>query len=285
MGKDLTALKALRKTIFLTAYSYAGGGAHLVSAFSVVELLYVLYMKGVMKYNPRDPQWNDRDYLIMSKGHASLAIYAILAMARFLEEDELWTFCQPGTRLGGEANMHLVPGVEASTGSLGHGLSFGVGIALANKIDGKNSRVYVVLGDGECEEGTIWEAVMSAVRYRLDNLTVILDFNKIQKMGTVKDMVAIDSWESRWASFGWQILKTDGHDIDAIAATFSQPCDKGKPRIIIADTVKGKGVSIMENNPDWHFKMPNKRELKIVTAELGITEDELEKCRKPILSP
>jgi transketolase len=284
-GEDRENTHKLRKNIFCAAYSYTGWLAHLASAFSVVELVYALYMKGILKYDPRDPAWDGRDYFIMSKGHASLAAYAILAMAKFFEEEELWTFCRPGARLGGEANMRIVPGVEASTGSLGHGFSFGVGIALANKMDGKNSQVYVLLGDGECEEGTIWEAVMSSVRYRLDNLTVILDFNKIQKMGPVKDTMSIESWESRWESFGWEIVKTDGHDIDSIMEAFGLPRKEEKPRLIIADTVKGKGVSIMENNPEWHFKMPNKRELKIVLAELGITEGELEKCRKHTCSP
>jgi transketolase len=216
----------------------------------------------------------------MSKGHASLAAYTILAMAGYFDREDLFTFCQPGSRLGGEANMRLVPGVEASTGSLGHGLSFGTGIAMANKMQGNDSKVYVILGDGECQEGTIWEAVMSAHRYKLDNLTVILDYNRIQKMGYVVDTMAIDSWESRWGSFGWQVTKTDGHDIDEIEKTLRSAVESGKPRLLIAGTVKGKGVSIMENNPDWHFKMPNKRELKVVVQELGITGEELEQCRK-----
>jgi transketolase len=278
--EDALNIKQLRKNIFLTAYSYTGGLAHLASAFSVVELLYTLYMKGVLKHRPEDPSWSERDCLIMSKGHASLATYTILAMASYFDTEELFTFCQSGTRLGGEPNMRLVPGVEASTGSLGHGLSFGTGIALANKMDKKDSQVYVILGDGECQEGTIWEAVMSAVRYKLDNLVVILDYNKIQKMGFVRDTMAIDSWETRWESFGWHVIKTDGHDVDAIENAFKSPVVPDKPRLIIADTVKGKGVSIMENNPDWHFRMPNKKELKVVVQELGITEEELEQCRK-----
>jgi transketolase len=279
-NEDELNIKEFRKKIFLTAYSYTGGLAHLASAFSVAEVLYTLYMKGILKYKPSDPLWGDRDHLIMSKGHASLATYTILATVGYFAKDELFTFCQPGSRFGGEPNMLLIPGVEASTGSLGHGLSFGTGIALANKMDSKDSKVYVILGDGECQEGTVWEAVMSAVRYQLDNLTVILDYNKIQKMGFVRDTIAIDSWETRWESFGWHVIKTDGHDIDAIENAFKSPVVPDKPRLIIADTVKGKGVSIMENNPDWHFRMPNKKELKVVIQELGITEEELEQCRK-----
>jgi transketolase len=151
-------------------------------------------------------------------------------------------------------------------------------------MDGKDSQVDVVLGDGECQEGTIWEAVMSAVRYKLDNMTVILDYNRIQKMGFVRDTMAIDSWESHWESFGWQVTKVGGHDIDDIEKTLRSAGEPGKPRLLIADTIKGKGVSIMENNPDWHFKMPNKRELKVVIQELGITGEELEQCRKHICS-
>jgi transketolase len=281
-SEDARNIQELRKNIFLTAYSYTGGLAHLASSFSLVETLYTLYMKGILKYNPRQPGWNERDRLIVSKGHASLAMYTILAMTGYFEKDELFTFCKPHTRLGGEANMRVVPGVEASTGSLGHGLSFGIGIALAHKMNAVTSRVYVILGDGECQEGIIWEAVMSAVRYQLDNVTVILDYNKIQKMGFVADTIAIDSWETRWESFGWDVLKTAGHDIDALVRAFETPVKPGKPRLLVADTIKGKGVSIMENNPDWHFKMPNRKELKIVVQELGITEEEMETCRKHI---
>lgn len=277
---DIQNVIELRKDIFLAAYA-SKGLAHLASAFSVVEVLYTLYMKNTLKYKSQNPLWIDRDRLIMSKGHASLALYSVLAMAGYFDKKELYTFCLPGTRLGGEPNMLLVSGVEASTGSLGHGLSFGVGIALANKIDGRNSRVYVILGDGECQEGSIWEAIMSASKHQLDNLTVILDYNKIQKMGLVSDIMAIDSWEQRWRAFGWQVYKTDGHDIENILHALQIPLESKKPCMIVADTIKGKGVSIMENNPAWHYRMPNKKELKIVMQELGITELELELCRKP----
>ncbi|WP_238579961.1 1-deoxy-D-xylulose-5-phosphate synthase N-terminal domain-containing protein, partial [Treponema endosymbiont of Eucomonympha sp.] len=172
-NEDELNIKEFRKKIFLTAYSYTGGLAYLASAFSVAEVLYTLYIKDILKYKPSDPLWGDRDRLIMSKGHASLAIYTILAIVGYFAKDELFTFCQPGSRFGGEPNMLLIPGVEASTNSLSHRLSFGTGIALANKMDGKGSRVYVILGDGECQEGTVWEAVMSAAKHQLDNLTVI----------------------------------------------------------------------------------------------------------------
>jgi transketolase len=280
-NEDLQNTRELRKNIFLAAYSSGGQSAHLASAFSIVEIVYVLYMKGILKYRSGEPRWDGRDILVVSKGHASLASYAVLSMAGFFDKRELFTFCGGETRLGGEPSMYLVPGIEASSaGSLGHGLSFGAGIAMANKMDNNNSKVYVIVGDGECQEGTIWEAAMSAVRYGLDNLTVILDNNRIQKMGTVMDTMAVDSWENRWRAFGWHITRTGGHDTDSLLGAFKDPGEKGKPRLIIAGTVKGKGVSIMENNPDWHFKMPNKRELKTVIQELGITEEELLNCRK-----
>jgi transketolase len=149
-------------------------------------------------------------------------------------------------------------------------------------MDSKASQVYVILGDGECQEGSIWEAVISAVKHQLDNLTVILDDNKIQKMGFVRDTMGIDSWETRWSSFGWHVIKTDGHDVVALRNAFKTPIEQNKPRLIIADTVKGKGVSIIENDPSWHYRMPNKKELKIVMQELGITGEELEECRKHI---
>ncbi|MDR1288733.1 MAG: transketolase [Treponema sp.] len=279
--EDLQNIRELRKNIFLAAYSSGGGHAHLASSFSIVEILYVLYMKGILKYRSGEPLWKDRDILVISKGHASLAAYAVLAMAGFFDREELFTFCCGKTRLGGEPSMLLVPGVESSSaGSLGHGLSFGAGAALANKMDKSGSKVYVIIGDGECEEGTIWEAAMSAARHRLDNLTVILDNNRIQKMGFVMDTMSIDSWESRWRAFGWHIIRAGGHDTDSLAGAFGDPGEEGKPRLVIADTVKGKGVSIMENNPDWHFKMPNKKELKTVIQELGITGEELLNCRK-----
>jgi len=149
-------------------------------------------------------------------------------------------------------------------------------------MDGRDSRVYVILGDGECEEGSIWEAAMSGVRYGLDNLVVILDNNRIQKMGYVRDTMGIDSWGCRWGAFGWRVMCCDGHGVAALEEALGRPAEEGKPTLVIAETVKGKGVSIMENNPDWHFKMPNKRELRVVREELGITVEELEGCRKPI---
>lgn len=273
-------LKKLRKNIFLTAYS--GGIGHLASAFSVLEILYALYIEKAMAHSPQNPNWENRDRLILSKGHGSLALYNILSLSGYFPKDELHTFCRPGSRLGGEPNTLEVPGVEASTGSLGHGLSIGIGMALALKADKKNNRVYVILGDGECEEGSVWEAIMSGAAFKLDNITAIVDNNRVQKMGFVKDIAGIDSWANRFEAFGWQVKFADGHNVEDICLKLNETWDEGKPRVLIANTIKGKGVSIMENVPGWHWRMPNKRELKVVMRELDISEEELKQCRKPI---
>lgn len=278
---DMEALLEMRRQMFLTAY--CGGTAHLASAFSAAELFYVLYEKGVLRISPEDPKSPDRDRLILSKGHASLALYVSLANKGFIEKEELKTFVQPGSRLGGEPCPTGVPGVEAATGSLGHGLSMGLGVALAGKLDGKDYKTYVVLGDGECQEGTIWEAVMAAHRYHLGNLVAILDCNKIQKMGLISETMQITEWRKKWEAFGWQVDEImDGHDIEEIEAVLTKETDSDKPRLIIAHTVKGKGISIMENNPNWHFKMPNRRELKVFMSELNLTEKELNECKEHI---
>jgi transketolase len=280
MSKDEAAMKQLRKNIFLTAYS--GGIGHLASAFSIVEILYSLYIEGVMAHNPKDPAWDGRDIFILSKGHGSLALYNILSLAGYITKDELKTFCRPGSRLGGEPNVLDLPGVEATTGSLGHGLSIGIGMALALKADKKSNRVYVLLGDGECEEGTVWEAIMSGAAFKLDNLTVIVDNNRIQKMGLVKDIAGVDTWATRFGAFGWQVKHADGHDVQDVHNKLKSDWDQGKPQVLIAETVKGKGLSIMENVPGWHWRMPSKKELKVFIQELDISVEELEECKKPI---
>lgn len=268
-------LKELRKRIFLM--SYAAGTGHLASAYSCLEILYALYLKGILRNHPEMADDIGRDKLILSKGHGSLALYAVLAEAGFLEKDALMTFARPNSKLGGEPNRLELFGVEATTGSLGHGLSVGTGIALSDRLSGRDSQTYVILGDGECQEGSVWEAVMAAGSFHLSNLTVILDQNKIQKMGPAKDTIGFDEWEGRFASFGFETCAADGHDIDALCACL-QNADKSpdKPHVIIAHTIKGHGVSIMEHNPIWHWKQPNKKELKKIAAELSISQEELD---------
>ncbi len=270
---DEKICRKIRKQIYLTAEK--GGMGHLASSFSCVEILYTLYIKGVLNCNKENINDNCRDRFILSKGHAGLALYWIMCEADMISAEEINTFLQPGSHVGGEPCMRDLPGIDASTGSLGHGLSVGVGLAIAQKMDGLNARTFVVLGDGECEEGTIWEAAMSAPAFRLDNLVVILDCNEIQKMTTVAGTIGMVNWKDKWESFGWLVKDVDGHDTDAMERILREENHTGKPLFLIAHTIKGKGVSIMENNPLWHFKLPNKKEKKIFAGELGLSDEEM----------
>lgn len=273
-------LLEIRKKIFLTGNS--ASIAHIASAFSIVEILYALYGKKILKYHAQNPNWEERDLFILSKGHGSLALYTMLCREGFFSEEILRSFSKPGSYLGGEPCVPHIPGVEASTGSLGHGLSIGTGMALAKKLDGKTNKVYVLLGDGECQEGTVWEAVMFAAQNNLDNLVAIVDSNKLQKMDTLENVMGIKSWKDTLLSFHWQVEEVDGHNVEEIEKALTKPNNSGKPLAIIANTVKGKGVSIAENNPKWHWKLPNKKETKIFMKELSISEEEIEACKKPM---
>lgn len=270
---DESVCKRLRKQIYLTAEK--GGMGHLASCYSCLEILYVLYLKGIMKYNVDDPYDQSRDRLILSKGHAGLALYWVMCEAGIMKASELDTFLQPGSHIGGEPCMRDSQRVEATTGSLGHGLSMAAGMAMAQKMDGLNARTFVIIGDGECEEGTVWEAAMSAPVFHLNNLVAILDCNHIQKMTTITGTIGLDNWAEKWESFGWLVKKVDGHDIDALERVLKEENNTDKPLFIIADTVKGKGISIMENNPLWHFKLPNRKEQKIFQKELDIPDEEM----------
>lgn len=266
-------LKGLRKKIFIAGYK--GGMAHLASCYSSLEMIYALYTMDILKYDPNNARWNDRDRFILSKGHAGLALYSVLAHAGLITEEKFQSYLQEDSHIGGEPCMRDCEWIEATTGSLGHGLSMGLGMAMALRADNSPARVYVMLGDGECEEGSIWEAAMLASALHLDNLIVILDCNKIQKMDYVENTIENPDWKSKWSSFGWTVNEVDGHNVDEFQSSMMiEP--NGRPRIILANTVKGKGVSIMENNPIWHFKLPSKKELKVFQEELGISDYELE---------
>ena len=193
-----------------------------------------------------------------------------------MTERELHTYLKPNCHIGGEPNMRDLKGIEASTGSLGHGLPMAVGMAMAQKIDKNGAKTYVMIGDGESQEGTIWEAAMSASSFGLDNLIGILDCNKVQKTNHVEETLAYVHWDEKWKAFGWNVVEVDGHDVEALKNTFDSIEGNGKPTMVIAHTIKGKGVSIMENNPIWHFKIPNKKEKKIFMEELHISEEEME---------
>ncbi len=267
-----TIAKDIRKIIYKIAH-YAGGG-HMGAAFSMADIISVLYFDDVLKYSASNPMWEDRDKFILSKGHACYALYAALAKAGYFPEEELWNVGKPGSRFGGHPKMHEIPGVEASTGALGHGLSFAIGIAYANKVDCRNSHVYVVLGDGECQEGSIWEGALSAPTLGLDNMTVIVDHNKLQAMDDLENIVHMQPFADKWRAFGWNVVEIDGHDYAEIKEALLTRYE-GKPTLIVANTIKGKGVSFMENVPIWHYRMPNEQELLIVMEELGIEEFEL----------
>ncbi|MCH5339954.1 MAG: transketolase [Acetatifactor sp.] len=272
--QDKEILAKLRKRIFITGYS--GGMAHLASCFSAIDIIYTLYMKDVMKHDPKNPDMPDRDRFVLSKGHGGLALYSTLCEAGYLTEEELHTYLKPWCHIGGEPNRRDLRGIEASTGSLGHGMSVAVGMAIAQKLDKNGAKTYVMIGDGESQEGTIWEASMSAVAFSLDNLVAILDCNKVQKTNHVEETLGYVHWDEKWKSFGWNVMEVDGHDVDALKETFMNIPQNGKPTVVIAHTIKGKGVSIMEDNPIWHFKLPNRKEKKVFMEELQISEKEME---------
>jgi transketolase len=242
--------------------------SHVGTSFSMAELLAVLY-HDVLRVNPTDPDWPDRDRFILSKGHGCAVLYAVLAERGFFPLEWLDTFYGNGSRLAGHATHAAVPGVEVSTGSLGHGLSIGTGMALAAKRDGKSYRVFVMLSDGECDEGSTWEPVLFAPQHRLDNLIVIVDYNKIQSLGTVKQVLDLEPFADKWRAFGWMVREIDGHDLNEITAALGQiPLQSDQPSCLIAHTVKGKGVSFMENQLLWHYRSPQGAEYVAALAEL-----------------
>ena len=240
--------KHLRRQIIRTLE--AGGRGHVGPSFSLVEILRVLY-DDVLLYRADDPKWPERDRLILSKGHGCLALYVLLAEKGFFREDELWHFCKADGLLGGHPEHHI-PGVECSTGSLGHGLSLGVGMALAQRLAGSGGRTFVVCGDGEINEGSVWEAALCAGKHRLSNLTVIIDYNKRQSYGPTDEVQPLEPLSEKWRSFGFYSTLVDGHSCESIRLGLSVYSDR--PKALIAHTVKGKGVPAIENHPQWHHK-------------------------------
>ena len=261
--------RALRKIIVRMLES--GRRGHLGSAFSLVEILRVLY-DDILQYDPKNPRWNLRDRCILSKGHGCLALYAILADKGFFPEEELWKFCKSDGILGGHPEFNKVPGVEASTGSLGHGLAIGVGFAINAKLEKRDSRVFVIMGDGECNEGSVWESAMGASKHNLSNLTVIVDYNKQQSYGTTFEVQNLEPFCDKWNSFGFLTIEADGHDIIKLKSTFKQfPLHSEKPIAIICHTIKGKGISYTENNLNWHHKTKlSDEELQSLLSELEL---------------
>jgi transketolase len=239
----------------LVVRALAGGGrGHVGSSLSLIEIMRVLY-DGILSYRPSEPQWPDRDRSILSKGHGCLALYAILADKGFFPLEELDRFCRRTSILGGHPEAGKVPGVEASTGALGHGLPIGVGRAIAVRHQKRPSRVFVTMGDGEIDEGSVWEAALSANKHRLSNLTALIDYNKIQSAGYTSAILDLEPLADKWRSFGFAVAETDGHDVNALRAILSRvPLDPDRPTAIICHTTKGKGISFAENDPEWHHK-------------------------------
>ena len=277
----LTDIKELKKIannirISIIEQVYEAGSGHPGGALSIADIMAVLYFNQ-MNIDSKDEKSNLRDRLVLSKGHAVAALYGALAEKGYIEKEELKTFRKLGSRLQGHPDMEKLPGLDMSTGSLGQGLSIANGMAIASKMDSLGCRIYCILGDGEIEEGQIWEAAMTANKYHLDNLCVILDFNGLQIDGTVEEVKALDCLRSKWESFGFNVISCDGNDIEMLISSFEQAKQtKGMPSIIIAETVKGKGVSFMENKAEWHGKAPNEKEYNRAMKELKLEADKIE---------
>jgi transketolase len=243
--------------------------SHVASSMSMAEILTVLYRR-ILRVRPESPDAPDRDRLVLSKGHACAGLYAVLAECGFFPPEWLESFYIDGAKLPGHATSDGIPGVEVSTGSLGHGLPVACGMALAAKRDGCGHRVFAVLSDGECDEGSNWEAILFAPQYQLDNLVVIVDYNKIQSLASVKNVLELEPFADKWRAFRWAVREVDGHDVAALDEVLSGvPFEPGRPSCLIAHTVKGKGVSFMENTVLWHYRTPQGEEFQRAMAELN----------------
>ena len=257
----------VRKGIIEAVYS--GKSGHPGGSLSIADILTVLYFNE-MNIDEKNPKWEDRDRLVLSKGHCSPALYSCLANRGFFKVEELKTFRNINSNLQGHPDMNKVPGVDMTTGSLGQGLSCANGMAIAGKMNNKNYRVYCILGDGEIEEGQVWEAAMASNKYKLDNLCVIVDNNNLQIDGTIEEVMSSYPIDDKFRSFGFEIIKINGHDIDEILKAFEVAKNiKGKPTCIIAKTIKGKGISFMENQVGWHGKAPNEEQYNLAMRELN----------------
>jgi transketolase len=250
---------------------HAAGSGHPGGSLSAAELLSALYFK-VLNHDPANPEWEDRDRFILSKGHGCPALYAAFAIAGYFDESELLNLRKVDSPLQGHPDKRKMPWLETNTGSLGIGLSVGLGMALTARLDNKSWTTYVLLGDGECQEGQIWEAAMFAAHEKVDNLVAIVDYNKYQLDGAVADINDLDSLADKWSAFGWHVVEIDGHDMGAVLAAFDEVGGvTGKPSVIIANTLKGKGVSFMETTgAKWHGIAPSDEELESALAELGV---------------
>jgi transketolase len=262
--------RALAKKIRIHALHMTsrGGSSHIGAVLSMADIVAVLY-GGVLQVDPKDPTWPARDRFILSKGHAGAGVYAALAERGFMPVERLKTHYQDGSDLSGHVSHKGIPGVELSTGSLGHGLSVGSGMALGAKRDGAGHRVFVLLSDGECDEGSNWEAILFASHHKLDNLVAVVDYNKIQSLASVPETLALEPFADKWRAFGWAVVECNGHDHDALHATLTDvPARAGVPTVVLCHTTKGKGVSFMENTVLWHYRTAKGEEFDRALAEL-----------------
>lgn len=261
------SLKALQFRKEILESVHRAGCGHPGGSLSAVEILISLY-EDRMKHRPQDPHWDGRDRLIISKGHCTPVVYVTLANYGYFPKEELKGFRKFGSRLQGHVHTK-VPGVEFNTGSLGHGLSVANGLALGARMLNKDYRTYCLMGDGEIQEGSVWEAAMTASHYKLDNVCAIIDYNKVQENGPVNDIMNLEPLAARWETFGWHVVEADGHDFLSLDKAFDEAEEtKGKPTVVIAHTIKGKGVSFMEGSPNWHGKAPNAEQLKTALDNL-----------------
>ena len=258
--------KEARKLLLQAAFS--GRSGHIGSAFSPVDVITALYFD-ILRIDPKRPGWDKRDIFILSKGHGCLGLYAVLALRGYFPCSALRNYFKDGSILAGHPVLGSAPGIEASTGSLGHGLPIGIGLALGFKKQKSQRRVVIMLSDGECDEGSTWEAVLAAPNLRLDNLTVVVDYNKIQSFGRVEDVMPLEPFADKWKAFGWNVVEIDGHDMGEILKAFSKAGQvKKKPTVVIAHTVKGKGVRFMEDKMEWHYFNLDEQKLKDALADI-----------------
>jgi len=264
---DLLARAADRSRARVITMVAAAKLGHLGGDLSVLDILTTLY-GAVLRVDPAEPDWPDRDRLVLSKGHCSEALYTTLAWAGYFSPDELETFDAPGSALNGHPDRNKVPGVETNTGALGHGLPVAVGCAIGLRLAGRSGRVYVVLGDGELQEGSNWEAAMAAAHHGLDQLVAVVDRNRLQQGARTEDTNGLDSLPDRWSAFGWNVVEVDGHDHLALRDALTRTA-AGRPTCVIANTVKGKGVSFMQDRAEWHHKIPTAEQVEAALAELA----------------
>ena len=271
---DTLALREIARDMRLDILDMTtkAGSGHASSSWSATDIVTALFFGGVLRYRPNEPEWPERDRFIMSKGHAAPLLYAILARAGYFDREEIWRLREIDSPVQGHPIQGMMPGVEATTGSLGQGLSVGVGHVLGGRMNGLDYNVFVLLGDGECEAGQIWEAAMSAAHFNANNLIAILDYNKYQEMGPISREMGLEPLVEKWQSFGWTVLEADGHDMaDIVAKLQAAKAVQDQPAIIIAHTIKGKGVSFVEADYTWHGRALSEEQAVLAREELNAT--------------